>query len=224
MARDFLHDVPPMRALTSPWLQTRRLSLSEVPWVEFTLPEPGGVTFGALWKHCGDEVKPLLLVRLLSTLAQVEGSFMLPRSAVLCDARGGMHLVPQLTTAVEGAAKTWDEYQFDEYCLGAGFTSMTQNLAVAAARLSVLRMNQLYFPEATFPKLSSRFPSLGPLDALIESGLARFGRNPLEPQHEVREWKTTLAVLGDALEGNVGSLAQQVTALWPMAHEEERWT
>ena len=222
MARDFLHDVPPMRALKAPWLSTKGVSLSEVPWVEFALPESGGVTFGALWKHCGDDVKPMLLVRLLTTLAQTAGAFMLPRSGVLCDQRGGMHLVPQLTSAVEGAAKTWDEYQFDEYCIGAGFISMTQNLAVAAARLSMLRVNQLYFREGNFPRLSSRFASLEPLDLLVESGLARFGRNPLEPQHEVSEWKTTLAVLGDALEGRIGSLAQQVSALWPIAHEEER--
>lgn len=222
LVESLTEDLARSAGLDAPWLP--RL-VSSPAAVTFGLPRGHGVTLSALWPTLGVEERGFVTVSLLNTMMRAWPVSLFPRSGVLCDAEGALWLVPPFSRCVDGASKTWDEWQFDEYAIGGMSGELTQTLALTLTRLLLeaplhavfsLRANRTPVP-------SSRVASLGALDQLVAQAMDELAhqRAPAEGSREA--WASVLAVLEDQFQQGSGGLGALVARAWPDAAVGSRW-
>jgi hypothetical protein len=213
-----LHDAA---TLTRPWLQCVR----DAPAV-FTLPPGRGVTLASLWLDLTVDQRAGVTVSLLRTLLPVWPRSLFPLSAVLADERSGLSLVPPLPRCVEGASKTWSEWQFDDYPIGGMSEVLAHKLTFTLLRLlAEVPLTSLFSLRSSTPPLpSSRAAWLKPLDALTTEALEELEQKREPAADGVTRWAAALAVLEDQYQQSAaGSLGELVTQRWPKVDPSSRW-
>jgi hypothetical protein len=206
----------------SPWLRAIEIHYSSA---RFALPGRG-VTLRALWPLLSPESQAGLTLNLLKTMMRAWPVSMFPRSSVLCDTQGQLSLVPSFSTLVEGAAKTWDDFQFDEYCIGGLGEELTHGLAITLQRLLArLPLNEFFLMRRLTPQPPSLTVAwLRPLDELVaRANDELLNRRP--PLNDARErWASTLAVLEDQYQqASSAGLAELVERAWTQVEPDSRW-
>lgn len=224
LAGSLREDLARSAGLPPPWLP--RLSTGPEPSALFALPWERGVTLRALWPTLSLTEQAWVTLTLLKTLLRVGPLSLFPRSGVLCDSEGLMWLVPPLRACAEGASKTWDEWQFDEYGLGGLGEELPQTLAVTLTRLlldgSLPALLSLRSSRPPLP--SEKLPWLAPLDPLVtETWSALLEKRPPAAELTAR-WAATLAVLEDQHQASAPSLATLVARAWPATDLLARWS
>lgn len=215
-------DLIALRALGGPWLAPRDFDFGLDPWLELRLPSARGLTFGAAWSTVPAQ-RPLLLVTLLRLLAQWGSVPMLARNNVLLTDEGTLALVPPFTTLVESASRTWDEWQFDEYCIAGVNDDLPQALALTCLRFAGLRTLDAFNLKSAPPSpVSMTWPSLEPLDALVGTAVADLKQARRSAPGSRAQWLAALTVLEDALASR-GPLSTVVARGWKAAPPVSRW-
>lgn len=223
VAETLAHDLKGSAGLRPPWLP--RLSNDTPNSAVFQLPPGPGVTLRALWPSLSVDERAGLTVSLLKTLTRAWPFGLLPRSGVLCDAEGVLWLSPPLRASVNGASKTWDEWQFDEYAIGGMNTTLTQSLAFTLMRLvGEVKLSEFYSLR-TSPMIapSSRVAWLRPLDALVtEANEDLLQKWDAAADCQAR-WASALAVLEDQYQASAPGLGELVARAWPAVEPASRW-
>lgn len=217
-------DLTRTAGLPPPWLP--RLSTGPEPSAVFALPWERGVTLRALWPTLGLEERAWVTLALLKTLLRVGPVSLFPRSSVLCDSEGLLWLVPPLRACAEGASKTWDQWQFDEYGIGGMRAELPQTLALTLTRLLLEgTLPELLSLRTSRPALpSEKLPWLAPLDVLVaETWSALLEQRPPAADLTAR-WAATIAVLEDQHQASAPSLATLVSRAWPATDLLARWS
>jgi hypothetical protein len=215
------YDLEEAAELKPPWLRLK----TRFNGFHFELPERG-VTLRALWPLLSLNSQAGLTLSLLKTMMRAWPVSMFPRSGVLCDTEGRLSLVPPFRTLVEGAAKTWDDFQFDEYCIGGLGEELTHGLAITLQRLLArLPLNEFFLMRRLAPQPPSASVAwLRPLDELVARANDEL-LNKRTPSPDARDrWVSTLAVLEDQYQqSSPTSLAELVELAWPQVEAESRW-
>lgn len=224
LAENLREDLARTAGLPPPWLP--RLSTGPEPSAIFGLPWERGVTLRALWPTLSLTEQALVTLALLKTLLRVGPVTLFPRSGVLCDSEGLMWLVPPFRTCADGASKTWDEWQFDEYGIGGMHDELPQTLAITLTRLlldgSLPAMLSLRTARPALP--SAKVQWLAPLDPLLtETWSALLDKRPPAGDLTAR-WTATIAVLEDQHQASAPSLATLVSRAWPATDLLARWS
>lgn len=215
------YDLEESGALKPPWL----LLKSRFNGFHFELPKRG-VTLRALWPLLSLNSQAGLTLSLLKTMMRAWPVSMFPRSGVLCDTEGQLSLVPPFSTLVEGAAKTWDDFQFDEYCIGGIGQELTHGLAITLQRvLASLPLNEFFLMRRLTPQPPSLTVAwLSPLDELVARANDELLNKRAPPPDAKDRWASTLAVLEDQYQqSSPTSLAALVERAWPQVEPESRW-
>lgn len=220
--RSLESDLAESAGLKPPWLPRTR---SERTSAEFALPE-GGVTLPGLWATLSLDQQAGVTLSLLKTLTRAWPVSMFPRSGVLCGTDGVLWLVPPFRTLVDGASKTWDDFQFDEYCLGGMSKELTHGLALTLQRLLVRVPLYEFFQLGTLtPALpSSKVAWLSPLDELVSAANDELWNKRAPAPGAADQWASTLAVLEDQhQQSSALTLGELVKRAWPRVDEAWRW-
>lgn len=138
---------------------------------------------------------------------------------------GVLWLSPPFRRSVDGAAKTWDEWQFDEYAIGGMGTTLTQSLAFTLMRLVAEVKLSAFYSLRTSPMLapSSKVAWLRPLDALVvEANEDLLQKWQAAADCEAR-WVSALAVLEDQYQASAPALGELVARAWPTVEPQWRW-
>ena len=214
------YDLAETAELKAPWLERSKSSRTSA---EFVLPKRG-VTLSALWRGLSVDQQAGLTVTVLKTLSRVGPISMFPRSGVLLDTNGGLSLVPPFATLVSGAAKTWDDFQFDEYCIGGPSDEVTHCLAFTLQRLLTrLPLHEFFMLRTLTPQPPSMtVPWLRPLDELVAHANDEFVNKRAPASGASERWAATLAVLEDQFQQST-PLSLLVERAWPQVNEEARW-
>lgn len=215
-------DLAESAALSAPWLP--RLSSTRSSAV-FQLPAGRGVTMGALWPSLSIDQRAGLTISLLKTLMRAWPFGLLPRSGVLCDAEGVLWLSPPFRRSVDGAAKTWEEWQFEEYAIGGLGVGLTQSLSFPLMRLvcevPVIGFYTLRGSPMVAP--SSRVSWLRPLDALVAEANEVLLKKRQPAADAESRWAAALAVLEDQYQASAPGLGELVARAWPTVPPQSRW-
>lgn len=215
-------DLAESAGLTTPWLPRIK---SERTSAEFSLPGKG-VTLNALWPTLSVDQQAGAALSLLKTMTRAWPMSMFPRSGVLCGTDGVMWLVPPFKKLVDGAAKTWDDFQFDEYCIGGISGELTHGLAITLQRLLArLPLNEFFLMRTLTPRPPSLTVAwLRPLDELVMRVNDEL-LNKKTPQPDAKDrWASTLAVLEDQYQQtSPTSLGELVERAWPQVEPVSRW-
>lgn len=217
-------DLSRTAGLASPWLP--RIHTGTEPSAVFALPWERGVTLRALWPTLSLEERAWVTVALLKTLLRAGPVTLFPRSGVLCDSEGLLWLVPPFRECAEGASKTWDQWQFDEYGIGGLRPEMPQTLTFTLTRLLLeSSLPQLLSLRTERPPLpSEKVAWLAPLDPLVmETWASLLDKRPTADDLTER-WAATLAVMEDQHQASAPSLATLVARAWPVTDLLARWS